>query len=116
MVTTATGKQLISVCDVCECVWACRSISVADKWPGTTCGERNILTIISGSFPFISSDSLVAPVLHHNRMQHSNPPMVEAPDHNTRTHTHTLINTSNPFPLKQNGTEDRLKFNKLGTL
>lgn len=26
LVATDTGKQLISVCDVCECVWACRSI------------------------------------------------------------------------------------------
>lgn len=26
LVATATGKQLISVCDVCECVWACRSV------------------------------------------------------------------------------------------
>ena len=96
-------------------VWACRSVSVADKWPSTTCGERSILTIISSSFPFISSDLSVAPVLHHNKLQHSNPLMFKALNttHNTHTHTHTL--TTHPFPFRQNGAEDRLKFNTLGT-
>lgn len=75
LVTTATRKQLIGVC-VSESVGL---ISVADKWPNTSQGERNILTIISCSFPFISSDMSVAPVLHHNKMQHSNPLMVKPP-------------------------------------
>lgn len=87
LVATATRKQLISVCDVCECVWACRSISVADKWPDTTCGERSILTIISSSFLFISSDLSVALVLHHNKLQHTNPLMAKPPDHDTHKHT-----------------------------
>lgn len=53
-VATATQKQLIRARDVC--VRSCRSISVPDKWPDTTCGESTILTIISSSFPFISAD------------------------------------------------------------
>lgn len=117
LVTTATGKLQIGEWDVWVCVWACGSISVADKWPNTTCGERSILTIISSSFPFISSDWSVAPVLHHNKLQHSNTLIVKPPDHNTDTHTHqTLINTSHPFPLRQNGAGDELKFNNFQTL
>lgn len=114
------GKQLISACDVSECVWACRSNSVADKWPNTTCGKRNILTIISSSFPFISSDLSVAPMLQHNKLQQSNPLMVKHPDHDTHTpmHTHTRtmsINTQHPLPFRQERAENWWKFNNLGT-
>lgn len=113
LVAMATRKQLISVCDACLGLY---DHPVADKWPNTACGESRILTIVSSSFPFISSDLSVAPALHHNKQQYSNALILKPPDHDTHTcttHTDTRFTPHILFAFVQNGAGDELKFSNL---
>lgn len=75
------GYQRSSWLAYAMCFWACKNHPGAEKWPNTTCGERCILTVISSSFPFISSCWPVTPVLHHEKQQYSNPWLVKPLDH-----------------------------------